>query len=91
MEDDPVVACGICPIAFRGWALSACEWHDKAYTKGSWAQANMSRYEADQYFYKLLLELANQGQFQAGKKVQAYLMYKAVRLLGAPFWEGRQY
>jgi hypothetical protein len=91
MSDDEPIRCGICPITFGGWAAPACAWHDEAYIKGSWAQRNLSRYATDQHFLLQLLELAKRGRFQAGKRVQAYAMYHCVRLLGAPYWEGRQY
>jgi hypothetical protein len=90
MSDSEPIRCGICPITFGGWALDACAWHDAAYTRGSWAQKNLTREATDLHFYNMLLELSKRGRCRAGKRVQAWLMYQTVRALGAPFWEGKE-
>lgn len=92
MSDSDPVACGICyPLAFRGWMLPACAWHDTAYTKGSWQMKHLSREYVDRVFYNQILELAKRGRCRAGKRVQAWVCYQLVRQFGASFWEGRQY
>lgn len=64
--------------------------HDIAYLRGSWHQANLSRYEVDRAFLFQLLELAKYGRFKPLKRLQAYGMYGVVRLLGGLFWEGER-
>ncbi len=91
MSDNEPARCGIAPCTFGGWMMPACEWHDKAYTTGSWQMQHLSREYVDRVFYNQLLELAKRGRCQAGKRAQAWLCYQVVRSCGGPFWEGRQY
>lgn len=77
--------CGIDPCNFGGWMNPACEWHDLAYTEGSWQQAHMSRKEVDDHFLAQLLYLAEGNPF---KEAAAFGAYGAVRKFGWMFWEG---
>lgn len=84
--DDKVDACGITPVTFRGWPKAACSIHDKFYERGSWAQQNLTRFEADRHFLSMLLTISGNNPF---KIAASYAMYAAVRVLGAPYWEGK--
>jgi hypothetical protein len=44
----------------------------------------------DDHFYRMLLDAASRGTFTAGKRVQAYIMYKFVRAVGSIYWEGKE-
>jgi hypothetical protein len=84
--DDLTEACGIKPITFRGFPKAACQIHDRMYVRGSWAQANLTRKEADEHFLLMLLTISGRNPL---KRAASYLMYGAVRILGAPYWEGK--
>ena len=90
MADTKGVMCGISKLGFRGWALSACEFHDKSYTTNSWSQLNLSRKEIDDVFLSHLLLLSKSGTFKPGKVVASYAMYGVVRALGWLWWEGER-
>lgn len=84
--DDKFEGCGITPVTFRGWPQAACVIHDKFYEKGSWAEQNLTRAEADAHFLTMLLTISGRNPL---KRAAAYAMYGVVRLLGAPYWEGK--
>lgn len=84
--DDKVDACGISPITFRGWAKAACSVHDKFYLKGSWAEQNLTRAEADKHFLNMMLTISEGNILKRG---MSYVLYGLTRALGAPFWEGK--
>lgn len=85
-KDDPHVGCGIYPLLVRGWPVAACELHDKFYLKGSWAERNLTRAEADKHFLKMLLEISGRN---LAKRTTSYLLYGLARLFGGSFWEGK--
>lgn len=90
MADTPGEGCGIFPLIFGGWAKPACDWHDDSYITGSWHQKNMRRQDVDKHFLRLLLVLSKRGRLQGAKHVASYTMYGIVRVIGAPWWEGRR-
>lgn len=89
MYDDDEMGCGI-----SRWWLTApndpfrdsCDWHDKAYMDGSWAQMHMTRKEADQIFLNYML-MAAKGSLYL--KMRAFLFYTIARRLGGAYWEGK--
>ncbi len=85
MTDTIGTGCGIFPFIFHGWMDPACQWHDAAYTEGSWHQQNMTRKEVDDHFLEQCLYLADGVPH---KVMQAYLCYEVVRALGWLWWEG---
>lgn len=64
--------------------IPACEWHDKAYLKDSWAQANISRLKTDRTFYAHMLQIAGDNRLL---KARAYAYYMLARAFGSDFWE----
>lgn len=86
-KDDEAEGCGISPLIFRGWPKAVCNLHDRLYVKGSWAQENLTRKEADDHFLLSLLTVAGRNPL---KRMASYVMYGAVRLFGGPFWEGKK-
>lgn len=89
-RDTKGIGVGIWPILFRGWPFYAAEWHDTAYTLGSWHQANMSRKEVDDFFLEQTLLLSNMGKLKPLKRVASYTMYGITRTLGWIWWEGKR-
>lgn len=87
MNDKEPDECGIQLARFRGWTQAACEFHDKAYIKGSWHQQNMSRKEVDKHFLSQLLLMSKNSVL---KKAASYFMYSVTRLGGWMFWEGKR-
>lgn len=87
MEADDFDGCGIRPFATGkdDPFYAACQWHDKAYTTGSWAENSISRHQADLQFYQ-------QMKFIAGDnwrlQLRAWAFYKLARLFGHAYWEG---
>lgn len=79
--------CGVPPVTFRGFPKAACQLHDRMYVKGSWAQQHLTRLEADRHFLTMLLEMSGRNPL---KRAASYVLYRLVRLLGAPYWEGKQ-
>ena len=69
--DDPFLAC--------------CEWHDKAYTSGSWAESNTGRHEVDLSFLNQMLVIAQDDPIL---KARAYFYYEVARAFGSKYWEG---
>ena len=66
--------------------FEACSWHDAAYTRSSWHQLNLSRYQVDRAFLEQMLQIANG---KTGSTIRAYTYYWAVRIFGALWWEGK--
>ena len=84
MKEDKRNGCGVYPLVARGWPKYACEWHDKAYSKDSWAQKSLTRKQTDEWFLRQLLEVSGSNP---AKKTASYVMYGIVRVLGWAFWE----
>ena len=84
MPDTRGSDCGIWPIQIRGWPKEACRVHDRMYTEGSWAEAHMSRADADRWLLTMLLEVSGKNIF---KKATSYVMYGVARLFGSAYWE----
>jgi len=87
MSDTRGDKCGIWPVQIGGWAKPACNWHDSAYTKNSWAQEFMSRKRVDEHFLAQLLELSGGNPL---KKMASYAMFGIARALGGIWWEGKR-
>lgn len=66
---------------------SACYWHDNAYTEGSWAQANLSRKEVDDWFLVQMLEIAGDNKL---RRLKAKAFHLAARTFGWMLWEGKR-
>lgn len=88
MSDTYGVDCGVWPLLLkRSKFKAACEWHDQTYTKESWAQKNLSRYEVDAWFKRQMLFIAGDSPL---RKLQAHAFYCIVRLVGHLWWEGER-
>lgn len=85
MTDTQGTGCGIYPFIFKSWMTPACEWHDGAYTEGSWHQHHMTRLQVDDHFFEMLMLMADGD---CVKEVEALAAYKVVRALGWIWWEG---
>jgi hypothetical protein len=88
-EDKEPVRCGVglWSTGDEDPFLAACEWHDKAYTKDSWAQHNMSRLKTDRTFYAQMLRIAGRDLFA---RMRAFTYYQMARICGGKFWEGEK-
>lgn len=86
MIDDTHTGCGIYPLIFHGWMEPACEWHDGAYTEGSWQENHLTRLQVDDEFFRMCMLLADGD---CVKEAQALACYKIVRAVGWIFWEGK--
>lgn len=87
VSEDRAIGCGVSPfITGEGDPFfNACEWHDKAYTKDSWAEHQMTRDEVDRFFLNQMLLIAGEDTLL---KARAYLYYDIVRFFGCRWWEG---
>jgi len=86
MRDTQGTGCGIFPVLIKDKCMGpACEWHDAAYTQGSWHQKHMTRAEVDRWFLQLMLQCAENG-FQ---RARAQIYYRIVRAVGGVFREGK--
>lgn len=88
IPDDPNTVCGywFLNTGKNDYFIPACEFHDKAYTKGSWHQKHMTRKEVDDKFLEHMLLLAGND---LTKKAKAYLFYGIVRSVGGIFWDAK--
>ena len=88
MREDPRNLCGVWPVILKGSIFTpACEWHDEAYTIGSFFQReNWTRKQVDEWFYYQMLRIAN----SPWDRIQAHIFYGIVRAVGAIWWEGRK-
>ncbi len=86
-EADDFDGCGIRPFATGNDDpfYAACQWHDKAYTQGSWAENSISRHQADLQFYQQMLFIAGDNW---RLRLRAWAFYKLARLFGHAYWEG---
>lgn len=89
LANDPNDVCGYWFISTgtNEQMLDSCVWHDKAYTEGSWAQANLSRKEVDQWFYQQMLLIAGDNTL---RRLKAKAFYVVARGLGWLLWEGKR-
>ena len=86
MRDDPHTGVGIYPLIIKDECMTpAAEWHDIAYTKGSWHQQNMTRKQVDEIFLQLMLTCSTTTL----QRARAYFYYGVVRAVGGIFWEGQ--
>lgn len=79
--------CGI-GITFGGWAEPACTIHDHEYELMKAGQQTKTLDQVDMELLSNLLELANKGRFQFGKRLMAYTMYRIAHAYGLVFWHG---
>lgn len=87
MGDTRGTGCGIWPLILKGTRFdAACEWHDNAYTEGSFHEKNLSRRDVDAWFLMHLKILAGNSTTQ---QLRARLFYGLARLLGGLWWEGK--
>lgn len=87
MGDTRGTGCGIYPLILKNTKFyPACEWHDKAYTEGSWQQANFSRADMDAWFLKQMLELSDSFL----DRIRARLFYFISVSVGRGYWEGKK-
>lgn len=87
IQDDTHVGIGIYPFIINDPVLlPAAEWHDSAYTKGSWQQQYMTRKEVDERF----LDLMDYCCTTRAQHMRAYTYYYVSRVLGRFFWEGKE-
>lgn len=64
--------------------VTACHWHDHAYTERSWHETNLTRKDVDKQFLLQMLTIAGDNRIL---KARAYLYYSLARLFGSTFWE----
>jgi len=88
-EADEYDGCGIRPFATgrKDPFYLACQWHDKAYTLGSWAESNVSRKITDLQFYRQMLVIAGDDWLL---QLRAWVFYRLARAFGPKYWEGNK-
>lgn len=88
MTEDLEQECGVNVAKWRNTPFkTACEWHDRAYSKNSFFQRNgWTRKEVDDWFYRQILMLSN----GALDRMRAHLFYGIVRAVGWMYWEGKR-
>lgn len=98
--DDQECKCGISTL----WALPTrhpftpvCQWHDRAYVKGSPFQTGASKWtrkEVDDRFLVGMLIVADKIEKESGKlaglkyRALAHVLWGITRTLGGRYWEG---
>lgn len=87
-KESDYIGCGDPPFTIKDTDFfKACEWHDRAYTDGSWHQQNLSRDEVDKWFLAQMLAIAGDSKIQ---RIRAYAYFWLVRLFGRKWWEGKR-
>lgn len=80
--------CGIWPLTFGGWAEPACSKHDQEYELMHAGEQTKTLNQVDAELLTNLLNLAQEGNFQMGKRIAAYTMYRLAHAYGLVFWKG---
>lgn len=89
LKHDPNDVCGywFLSTGTKEALLSACRWHDTAYTEGSFHQSNLSRKEVDLWFYNQMLLVAGDNKL---RQLKAKAFYVVARAFGWALWEGKK-
>ena len=87
MVEDKYDGCGISNLISTGPKdpfYNACQWHDEAYSKGSFHEQNFSRKQMDLVFLAQMKLIAGKNLLL---KTKAFLYYGIARLFGGTYWE----